>query len=139
MIPPYWYVDTSAAAKLIQPERETRALRRWLMSRAWIMSDLHRTELRRAAARTSRTVSARADRLLSDVDLIAVDATVLDSAGQLSDPSLRSLDAIHLAAALQLGDDLAGIVAYDQRLLDAASGLGLRVASPTPSRSEQVE
>jgi predicted nucleic acid-binding protein len=45
-----WYLDTSALAKLVRPEAETPALRRWLGHRRWIASDLVRTELRRAAA-----------------------------------------------------------------------------------------
>jgi len=40
---------------------------------------------------------------------------------------LRTLDAIHLAAARLLGDDLAGIVTYDRRMTEAATGLGLEV------------
>ncbi|MCB0998301.1 MAG: hypothetical protein KDB40_03310 [Acidimicrobiales bacterium] len=42
----------------------------------------------------------------------------------------RSLDAIHLAAALDVGDQLDGIVTYDERLADAASHLGIRVITP---------
>ncbi len=44
---------------------------------------------------------------------------------------LRSLDAIHLAAALELGDELDGIVTYDERLSDAAALLGVAVISPS--------
>lgn len=55
---------------------------------------------------------------------------VFDHAGRLDPPSLRSLNALHLAAALTLGPDLAGFVGYDQRLLDAAAAVGITVASP---------
>ena len=44
---------------------------------------------------------------------------------------LRSLDAIHLAAALELGDELDGIVSYDDRLSDAAELLGVAVIAPS--------
>ncbi|MBK5250721.1 MAG: VapC toxin family PIN domain ribonuclease, partial [Actinomycetales bacterium] len=44
---------------------------------------------------------------------------------------LRSLDAVHLAAALSLGDDLEGIVTYDDRLAEAAQANGVPVASPS--------
>jgi len=44
---------------------------------------------------------------------------------------LRNLDAIHLAVALDLGDDLDGIVTYDDRLAAAAEGLGVAVIAPT--------
>ena len=43
---------------------------------------------------------------------------------------LRSLDAIHLASAEQLGSDLRGFVTYDDRLAIAAAGRGLRVIRP---------
>jgi predicted nucleic acid-binding protein len=54
----------------------------------------------------------------------------LDAAGFLDWPRLRSLDAIHLATALALGDDLDAIMTYDQRMADAARGFGLRVEAP---------
>ena len=55
---------------------------------------------------------------------------LLGSAGTLLPAHLRSLDAIHLASALQLGTDLGSLVSYDQRMLDAARDLGIDVASP---------
>ena len=126
-----WYLDTSALAKLVQTEPESAALRSWLSGRRWIISDLHRTELRRAVARARGTASARADRLLAEADLLKIDAEIFDRAGALEPPSLRSLDALHLAAAMALGPDLAGIVAYDDRLIAAAVELDLPVASPS--------
>ena len=131
---PVWYLDTSATAKLVRPEAETAQLRRWLRSRSWLTSDLQRTELRRAAARAGGRAPARADRILTEIDLIAVTPDVFDAAGRLSLASLRSLDAIHLAAALTLGPDLAGIVAYDDRLTESAEALGLAVKAPGRTR-----
>lgn len=128
-----WYLDTSALAKFVRPEPETEPLRRWLAPRRWILSDLHRTELRRAAARTGGRAPARAERLLAESDIIRVDAEVFDRAGQLLPLDLRSLDAIHLAAAMTLGSDLAGVVAYDDRLRSAAVSVGIDVTSPSSS------
>lgn len=125
-----WYLDTSAVTKLIRPEPETEALRSWLRRRRWILSDLHRTELRRAAGRSGGRAPARANRLLAAGDVLRIDADTFDRAGELEPFSLRSLDALHLAAALTLGPDLAGIAGYDQRLLDAATAVGIDVASP---------
>lgn len=125
-----WYVDTSALTKFVRPEPETNTLRRWLGSRRWILSDLHRTELRRASVRAGGRAHARAERLLAESDLIRIDAEVFDRAGQLLPAELRSLDALHLAAAMTLGPDLAGIVVYDDRLRWAAESVGLEVASP---------
>jgi predicted nucleic acid-binding protein len=59
-----------------------------------------------------------------------VDDAVLAVAAVLTPPSLRSLDAIHLATALRLGDDLGVFLAYDERLLRAAAAHGLPVAGP---------
>lgn len=128
-----WYLDTSALTKFVRPESETKPLRRWLVSKDWILSDLHRTELRRAAARAGGRALARAERLLAESDIIRVDADVFDQAGRLLPLDLRSLDALHLAAALTLGPDLAGIVSYDQRLRSAAGSTGIEVASPPSS------
>lgn len=125
-----WYLDTSAVTKLVRPEPETGALRRWLKNRRWIISDLHRTELRRAAGRAGGRAPARADRLLAEVDLLSLSAEVFDDAGRLEPVSLRSLDALHLAAAMLLGGDLAGVVTYDDRLASAGKEAGLAVAAP---------
>lgn len=61
---------------------------------------------------------------------MGITAEVFDRAGAMAPPELHSLDALHLAAAMSLGRDLAGIVAYDDRLALAASRAGLKVASP---------
>lgn len=126
-----WYVDTSAVVKLIRIEGESAALIRWLSSRTWVISDLHRTELRRVARRVGPVTAARADRLLGEVDVLVLTGATFDRAGRLDPDGLRSLDAIHLASALALVDDLAGIVAYDQRLLGAAAGAGISTSSPS--------
>lgn len=125
-----WYLDTSALAKLVRPEAETKALREWLSSRRVIISDLHRTELRRAAVRAGGRASARAERLLAETDMLRIDADTFDQAGWLEPAQLRSLDALHLASALSLGPDLSGIVAYDERLIEVAVRLGIGTESP---------
>lgn len=102
-----WYLDTSAVAKLVRPERETANLQRWMRHRRWIVSDLHRTELRRAAARAGERAPARADRLLAESDVMSITAEVFDRAGAMAPP-----------------------LAYDDRLALAASRAGLKVASP---------
>ena len=125
-----WYADTSAVVKLVLPEPETAALRTWLSNRRWVISDLHRTELQRVAARVGGTAPSRARRLLGELDVIRLTPDRFDQAGRLQPATLRSLDALHLAAALALGDDLAGVVAYDARLAEAAATLPLAVAAP---------
>lgn len=126
-----WYVDTSALVKLIRKEPETASLRRWLRGKRWIGSDLLRTEVRRVVSRAgSARASQRAEALLREIDLISVSPDLFDAAGSLEPASLRSLDAIHLAAALSLGDDLAGVVAYDKALTEAARAVGVAVVAP---------
>ncbi|MGQ0743291.1 MAG: PIN domain-containing protein [Acidimicrobiales bacterium] len=124
------YLDTSAAAKLVRPEQETTALRKWLVGRRWILSDLHRAELRRAAARTGQRATVRANGLLAEADILRLSVEIFDEAGTTTPENLRSLDALRLAAAGALGSDLAGVVAYDRRLLDAAREAGIRAESP---------
>jgi predicted nucleic acid-binding protein len=132
-----WYLDTSAVAKLVRAERETPTLRRWLRDRRWISSDLLRTELRRAATRAGGRAPARAERLLGTLDLIRVGPDLFDAAGRLEPVSLRSLDALHVAAALALGDDLAGMVVYDERLAAAAHAAGVATAAPGRARGSR--
>lgn len=125
-----WYADTSAVVKLVRTESESATLRGWLSSRTWVIGDLHRTELRRAARRAGPVTAARAERLLAELDVIAIHGSLFDAAGALDPLELRSLDAIHLACARVLEADLAGVVAYDRRLLDAAGQYGIATASP---------
>ena len=60
----------------------------------------------------------------------AIDDRILDAAGTLEPQVLRTLDAIHLATAMAVGDDLEVIVTYDERMVDAARLLGLSSATP---------
>ncbi|GAA1741843.1 type II toxin-antitoxin system VapC family toxin [Microcella frigidaquae] len=124
------YLDTSAAVKLLIDEKESFALRAYLSDHDWASSALVRTELVRALLRVDPSVVPRALDLLAQGNLLVIDTPVLDTAARLSPPSLRSLDAIHLASALELRDELTAFVAYDDRLLAAASALGMPVASP---------
>jgi len=126
------YLDTSAVVKLLIDEKESLALRAHLGDHDWASSALVRTELVRSLFRVDPSFVPRALDLLAQSSLLAIDTHVLDTAARLSPPSLRSLDAIHLASALQLRDELTAFVAYDDRLLAAASGLGMPVASPAP-------
>lgn len=127
-----WYVDTSALVKLVVAEPETAALRGWLTAgeRDPIACDLVRTELTRAVRLVAPDRLATARTVLDSVTLTTVTTAVFESAGRLDPAVLRSLDAIHLAAALDLGDDLEGMVTYDGRLGDAARREGIAVVSP---------
>ncbi|MFT4258874.1 type II toxin-antitoxin system VapC family toxin [Microbacterium sp.] len=128
------YADTSALVKLIVPEQESVALRTWITDSgvAFATSDLARTELRRAILRSSVDAAAvsRARDLLRRITLLALTPELLDRAGDLTPAAMRSLDAIHLASALILGDELEAVVTYDDRMAEAAVALGLPVVAP---------
>jgi predicted nucleic acid-binding protein len=127
------YLDTSAAVKLLMTERESLALRRWLRRRPERASAaLLRVELVRVVRRAGLPrLVPESRRLLAGVHLVRLDDALLDRAADLDPTDLRSLDSIHLAAAVSLGDDLAAVVSYDDRLLAAAASLGLPTATPS--------
>ena len=76
--------------------------------------------------------------MVGDLDLIPLDRAVQDVACDIGDPLLCTLDALHVASALLLGDALTAFVAYDHRLVDAARSAGLAVTAPgPPSPSDQ--
>jgi predicted nucleic acid-binding protein len=125
------YVDSSALVKLAVREAESAALRRYLgRRRPLVSSALARTEVVRALLPLGSEAVRRGREVLARVDLLRVSDRVVDAAGLLSPADLRSLDAIHLASAEQLGSDLRGFVTYDDRLASAAAARGLRVIRP---------
>jgi uncharacterized protein len=125
------YLDSSALVKLAIREPESAALRRYLgRRRPLVSSALARAEVVRALVPLGSEAVQRGRDVLARVDLLRVNNRVLDSAGVLAPPDLRSLDAIHLASAEQLGSDLRGFVTYDERLASAATSRGLQVIRP---------
>ena len=128
-----FYIDTSALVKLVVREPETDGLRDWLAEtpRDPVTCDLARTELLRAVRRVAPDLLVQARMVLDLVTITDVTTAVFEAAGRLDPAILRTLDAIHVAAALDLGDDLEGMVTYDERLAQAAEQNGIRVRSPT--------
>lgn len=126
------YLDSSAFVKLVVGETESAALRTYLASRdaRRVSSALLRTESLRAVRHLGPDALATVREGLRRVDLIGMDDRILDAAGTLAPQVLRTLDAIHLATALAVGDDLDAIVTYDQRMVDAARLIGLSTATP---------
>jgi predicted nucleic acid-binding protein len=126
------YLDSSAIVKLAVRESESDALRRYVRRRhPLISSALARTEVLRALLPGGESAVAAGRQVLARLDLVRVNDRVLNAAGAILPPELRSLDAIHLATAASLRDELAGVVTYDERLAAAARALGHRVAAPT--------
>lgn len=127
-----WYLDTSAAVKLVRPEVGTAALhtRATRPDRVLASSLLLHTELLRAVRRAASTRLRAARDLLERVVLLGIGRDVCERAALLGTEVLRSLDAVHLASALTLAEDLEGVVTYDARLAEGAEALGLVVTAP---------
>jgi len=125
------YVDSSAIVKLVVAEPESKALRRYLACRQPLVSSaLARTEVTRALLPSGPEAVARGYEALRRIQLLRVNDRVLSEAGPMEPSELRSLDAIHLASARQLGAAVRQIVTYDERMAGAAEALGWSVASP---------
>lgn len=127
------YLDSSAFVKIVVDERESSALRAFLETQdaSVVSSALLRAEALRAVRDLGPEVLALVREGLRRVDLVGLDDRVLDTAGMLAPDVLRTLDAIHLATAIQVGDDLQAIVTYDARMIDAAGRLGLKTVTPS--------
>lgn len=126
------YVEAAAAAKLLVEEPESAALAvrldLWVAEGSAILGSLLlETELRRLAHRLS-LAQERVSDLLDRFDLLEPDAVTYRTAGLLPGAHLRSLDALHVAAAVQ--GDCRTLVTYDARQAEAARAAGLQVVSP---------
>lgn len=123
------YADTSALGALLIAQPETGALVHWLdqTPASLVASDLLETELRRMAVHEGRDQSTVSE-ILDGVSLAALDRAIYRSAGLLPMPYLRTLDALHLEAAIRLEVD--AVLTYDHRLTEAARAVGLDVIAP---------
>lgn len=123
------YLDSSAVVKLVIEEPESSALRRYLRRRRPIVaSALIRTEVVRAVLLEDEAVRARAEQVVAKIDQIRLNNRILDAAAALQPPLLRSLDAIHLATAIEVAATV--VVTYDDRLRVAVDAHRLRTAAP---------
>jgi predicted nucleic acid-binding protein len=127
-----FYLDTSAAVKLIFVERGSTGMRSWLeaVDAQIVSSDLLRTELLRVTRGVDPEQVTQARGLLDSLILLKLSTSVCERAAMLEPVALGSLDALHLAAALELGDELEGVVTYDRRLAEGVRALGIRAIAP---------
>ncbi|MGH3906166.1 MAG: type II toxin-antitoxin system VapC family toxin [Pseudonocardiaceae bacterium] len=132
------YLDSSALVKLVHPEPDSASLVSWLTTERLpaVTSALAEVEVERAVRRTAPAALPAVPAALSTVFLFDIDAAIRRAAARMANPLLRSLDAIHLATALELGAELHAFVAYDKRLLAAVSAAGLTTARPKSKRPE---
>lgn len=134
---PLFYADASALVKLIRDEPESRALRSFFEDADVVTCEFALTEVpravRRAAARDPSlpldVLLARAGEVLDALALLPLDRGLLAAAGALAEPALRTLDAIHVTAAVAL-TPIDGFVSYDERQSAAARLAGLRTVAP---------
>lgn len=126
------YLDSSAFVKIVVEEAESAALRTYLAAHPVrrVSSALLRAEALRAVRHLGPEALSTVREGLRRVDLIGIDDRILDAAGILEPRVLRTLDAVHLATALAVGDDLDTIVTYDERMIAAARLMGLTTATP---------
>jgi uncharacterized protein len=125
------YVDSSAIVKLAVAEPESGALRRYLSRRQPLVSSaLARTEVARALMPSGSEAVARGHEVLRRIQLLRVNDRVLNEAGRLEPAEMRSLDAVHLASARQLGSSVRQLITYDEHMAAAAKAAGWSVGSP---------
>jgi predicted nucleic acid-binding protein len=126
------YADASALVKLLTEELETAALEQHLLSQqpSLISSAIFRVEVVRAArlAGADEDAETKTQKLMGEIRVLAVTDAILSRAMRVHPPLLRTLDAIHLASALEVGAE--EMIAYDGRLAEAARLNGLTVTSP---------
>jgi predicted nucleic acid-binding protein len=126
-----WYVDSSALVKTVIREPESEFLLEWLREKDNLAAcDLVRVEVVRAVRLSDPAAVPRARSVAATLILIRLDDAVYEAAADLEPPGLRSLDAIHLSAAMSLGPDLAGVVTYDERMSEGVRELGLTLKAP---------
>jgi len=132
-----FYADSSALVKLVREEPESPALRAFLAEADIVTCELVLTELPRAIRRAVAhdpglpldLLIERAGETLEAVALLSLDRPLLLAAGALAEPALRTLDAIHVAAAVDVSP-LDAFVSYDERQAAAARLAGLRTVQP---------
>lgn len=123
-----WYLDSSAIVKFAVAERESVALARWRSGLddgdVLMTCEVAVAEVLRAVGRVGGDTGVALAHL-DALEHLAIDRDLLLVAGAIAPGSVRTLDAIHLAAALAAGEELGGVVTYDDRMAAAAEGLGL--------------
>ena len=125
------FCDSSALVKLIMEEPESGALRQSLGTYSRVMaSELAALEVPRVIRRRDPGRVPVAHRLIRNLGTVTVDRGVIERAASLDPAELRSLDALQLACALRLAQFDPVFIAYDERILQAASAAGLRALSP---------
>jgi uncharacterized protein len=132
-----FYADSSALVKIVREEPESSTLRAYfaeadIVSCELVLAELPRA-IRRAVALDPRLSLERlieqAGEVIDAIGLIPIDRPLLLASGALAEPALRTLDATHVAAAVE-ANPLDAFVTYDERQAAAARLAGLRTIQP---------
>ena len=125
-----WYLDSSAILKYVFAEPERPAMVKALTSQA-ISSELARLEVKRAVYRINPKDIALANEELSRVNFVSISNQVLTVAESFTGSvTLATLDAIHVATVISLGNQIEGIITYDKQMVTNAGLMGIKVLSP---------
>ena len=124
-----YYFDASAVVKLVVDEDYGDE-----MHQLWqdpdvtgVSSALLKQEVLSAVSDRDTRTKQRAQQVLATFGLVAIDDPILELAATLDPSVVQTWDAIHVATALSVGDDLLGVVTYDDCLAHAAASQGLQV------------
>lgn len=131
------YLDTSALLKTVFAEEHSPALKAYIQENdadGFVSSVLLTVEMRRAVRRIDARSLPKADVELYRVALVSLSDAVVEKASRFPDPGLRSLDAIHVATALLVREELTAVVSYDKRMVAVGRSEGLPVVSPGGDR-----
>lgn len=127
-----YYLDISVAGRILLGQSRTAL--DWFAgavaheAHEVISSRLLRTELTRLLRREGLSLDRRRE-IIDHLGTVPVDHTVLTEAEAIV-PHVKTLDAIHLASALQSGIEDLVIVSHDENMLRMASRLGFEVLDP---------
>ena len=131
------YLDSAAVVKLVRQEAHSAELVAWLNAHSdapLVSSVLVEVEVPRALRRSAPQALVGVPGTIGRLFRLEIDNTIRATAAAFTEPTLRSLDTIHLATAQVLvnesGSALLAFVTYDRRLLDSAKAAGLPTASP---------
>ena len=131
----FFYVDSSAIVKLIWAEAESAALAEFVLfderaAKTLITSAVSRTEVLRATRRRDESLLGRARQVLETFSEFEITDSIVETAAIVGSAHLRTLDAIHLATAMENASGMRALITYDTRLAQAAREVGLPFASP---------
>ena len=128
-----WYLDSFAIVKFAVAEPESEALQAWREQLATddvlMTCELAVAEVLRAVRRVDGDVTVALAHLAA-LEQLTMDRDLMLAAGGVPPAGIRTLDAIHLAAARAVGDDLGGLVTYDDRMTTAAQAVGVTTLAP---------